>query len=287
MTVTVEDLVVATRTLPGGVLEFEHAPVGSPTRAGTPRLRAHRAYYYTPTDGDRRRMVSVTTLLDSICPKPGLPPWAEAKGIAGAVRAVQLGEITAATDPLEAVERVRGLRLGADAARDEAAERGLDMHALLEAYMRTGDPPSINDFPVEQHGYVQAAARWLLTAQPEPQQIEELVCEPASGFAGRSDLVAVIEGFRTRVDFKTSERAAIWSSSHLQVGLYERAALACGDAPADRQVIVVLAADGSYRSMLSMATPELVDAALAFYRAVKPVDAACDAQNRAEKKARS
>lgn len=271
----------------GSLIEFESAPIGWLKKDGEPRRASWRAYHFTPAaEPKRTRFVSVTTFLDSICPKPGLPPWAEARGIEGALEAVRRGQLDP-EDHIGAVETVRGLRLGADAARDEAADRGLDMHAFLEHYMRTGSPPQISGYPVEQHGYVRAGAKWLLKYNPEPVQIEELVCDPVAGFAGRSDLVAMIGGFRTRVDFKTSEKAAIYSSSHLQLGMYERGAIACGDEPTDFQQIVVLAADGEARPMPSAATPELVEAALTFYRGIKPVDSLCESANRAEKKARA
>ncbi len=160
------------------------------------------------------------------------------------------------------------------------------MHSFLEHWMRTGEAPKVADYPPEQHGYVQAGARWLMAANPDPIQVEELVCDPAAGYAGRSDLVAMVKSYRTRVDFKTSAKAGIYGSSHVQTGLYERAAIACGDDPTDRQIVVVLGEEGTYRSMLSLATPAVVEAALAFYRAVKPIDSACESANRAEKKAR-
>lgn len=278
-----------TRSLSNGYeVTFELAPAGWLTKAGEPRQRDWRAYFITPPDsGKRVRVPSVTTLLDSICPKGGLPPWAESKGIQGAVRAMHMREITMDTHPEEAVEIVRAMRLGADAARDEAADRGVDMHLILETYLRDGKPPSIGDFPIEHHGYVQAASRWLIEAKPVPLEIEQLVCEPIFGYAGRSDLVAEIGGYRVRVDFKTSEKAGIYGSSHLQVGLYERAGVMSGDPATDFQTIVVLAANGEYRSMPSMASPIAVERALHFYEAVKPIDAACESANRAEKKARA
>lgn len=272
----------------GSLIEFESAPVGWLKKDGEPRRASWRAYHFTPSDAPKRtRFVSVTTLNDSICPKPGLPPWAEARGIEGARAAFKAGLVELHHDGEEWIAAVREARLGADAARDEAADRGLDMHAFLERYMRTGSPPAIREYPLEQHGYVKAGARWLLKHKPEPVQIEELICDPEGGYAGRSDLVALIGGLRTRVDFKTSENAAIYSSSHLQVGLYERGAVACGDEPTDQQQIVVLAADGEFRPMLSEATPERIDAALAYYRAIKPIDSLCESANRAEKKARA
>ena len=109
---------VKSRVLPdGSMILFSQAPAGWLTLAGEPRRTDYRAYHLVDKDGARTRVPSVSTLLDSICPKPGLVNWSERKGIEGATRAVGLGEITTQTDPLDAVKIVRHLRLGADAAQ--------------------------------------------------------------------------------------------------------------------------------------------------------------------------
>ena len=296
------------RELPGGaLLEFEER-----------RDTNYRAYYYTPQpkcpdcggsgrvpsskrangtvkcqpckgsgECKRERFISVTTLLDAILPKPGLPIWAEARGIEGVIAAMRLGEIDHGTDPADAVKIVRALKLGADAARDKAADRGLNVHALLEAYMRTGDPPRIGDHPVEHHGYVAGLCRWLLEKNPEPEAVEELVCDPVARYAGRSDLVARVGGFRVRYDAKTQERCGIYAGAHLQVKLYERGSIACGDEPCDFLRAVVFAADGEYDEMECEATDATVDAALEFAGLIRPIDSLCEQRNRRERQARN
>lgn len=301
----------------GAEITFEFAPAGWLTKDGEIRRRDHRAYYYTPQpvclacagsgrapsekrpDGTvqckpckgtgeckRERMISVTTLLDSISPKGGLPPWYEARGIEGAVEAMRRGEITADTDPADAVKIVRYLKLGADRARDTAADRGLNIHALLEDYMLTGKVPDIGDHPVEHHGYLQGLCGFLLKHDPQPIEVEQLVCDPDAGYAGRRDLVAMVGGCRVGFDAKTQENSGIFSNAHVQLGLYERAAIACGDEPCDRLEIVVFAADGKFRVMPCAALPKTVESALAYYRDIKPVDSLCAGLNAAEKEAR-
>ena len=276
------------RVLPdGGLIEFESAPAGYLTKKGTPRQVDWRAYHFTPPGGKRTRFVSTTTLLDDICPKDGLPPWAEARGIEGAGTAMRAGEVSGDTDPERAVEIVRTLKLGADAAKTKAADRGLNVHALLEDYMRTGTPPTLGGHPVEHHGYITALSAWLLSRQPEPVAIEQLVVHPEDGYAGRLDLRARIGGRLITVDVKTQERAGIYRGAHLQVGLYERAAIKCGDEPADGQLVVVFAADGQWREMPADHEPWVIDAALLFYRACKPIDSVCESLNRRERQARA
>jgi hypothetical protein len=241
---------------------------------------------YTPSGEKRTRYPSTTTLLDSICPKDGLPHWSEARGIEGAVEAMHRGLITPSTLPVDAVKVVRSNRLGAEAIRDTAAGRGLNVHDCLEQYMTTGRAPKLAEHHADHHGYITALTKWLLHAKPEPVAVEQLVCSPEDGYAGRLDLRAQIGGLLTTVDLKTQERAGIYRGAHLQVGMYERAAIRCGDEPASRCIVVVVAADGEYREMEATHAPALVDAALAFYRSVKPIDSACESANRVERNAR-
>lgn len=279
------------RRVSNGVIEFEEAPVGYLTQKGTPRLADWRAYHWAPVDGNRVRLPSVTTILDTICPKDGLPPWAEARGIEGAVAAIRMGEIDIHQDPPErAVEIVRTLKLGAEGSRDQAAQRGLNVHGLLEEYMKTGAAPGLAGHPVEHHGYIQGLTKFLLDVDAEPEAVEQLVVDPEEGYAGRLDLRArarkICSGLIT-FDAKTQEKAGIYRGAHLQVNLYERAAVKCGDEPAERLMVVVFAVNGEYRMMPADHEKWRVDAALLFARAMKPIDSVCESLNRAERKARA
>ncbi len=274
------------RELPdGSLIEFEEAPVGWLTKAGEPRKKDWRAYFYTPAGGERVRVPSVTTILDTILPKPGLPPWAEARGIEGAVEAVRLGEIDP-RDCADPVGTVRRLRLGADRARDDAADRGLNVHAILEEYMRTGAAPNPAEHPEAHHGYIRGLTRFLLKHDPEPVAVEELVCSPVDGYAGRLDLRAVASRLLTGYDLKSQEKGYIYPGAHIQLGCYERGAIAAGDEPADRLLVVVVDAQGGFREMPADHPPEMLDRALDFYRAIKPINSACESANRIEREAR-
>lgn len=303
-------------------IEFEFAPAGYLTADGAVRQRDHRAYYLTPAartcspcrgkgrlydrsergrrcelcrgtgnESRRARVPSVSSILDATLPKPGLPPWSEARGIEGAVQMVREGRLDPHDPELDAVAAVRGAKMGADRARDAAAERGLNVHACLEHYLRTGRPPNPADHPEEHRGYLRALTRWLLVRQPEPVAIEHLVCSREHGYAGRLDLRARVKDplggeLLYTFDAKTQERGQIYPGAHVQVNLYERAARECGDEPADRLAVVVFAADGAFREMAADHPPALVDGVLGWYRLVKPVDSECEAQNRIEREAR-
>lgn len=307
----------------GSQVDFAEAPAGWLTKAGEVRKKDYRAYHFTPPPsvcepcggsgrvegktargkqcphckgaGDptkRARMISVTTALDGVVPKPGLPIWSEARGIEGAIEAVRLGYIDP-FDPVSvanAVDAVRKHRLGADRARDDAAIRGLNVHDCLEHYMRTGSPPNPVDHPLEHRGYLRALTRALLDLDLEPVAIEELVVHPDDLYAGRLDLRARIPKMGINLatlDAKTQEKGGIYLGAHAQVNLYERAARRCGDEPADRLFIIVFAANGEYRMMPADHPDSFVEAALAWMREAKPVDSMCESANRRERDARA
>lgn len=301
----------------GGLIEFESSPAGWLTKDGEMRVKDYRAYHWTPhpvcqfceggrapsikrpggtikcaaCDGTgltkRVRVTSVSSVLDTILPKPGLPPWSEARGIEGAIEAVRMGEIDPSLiHPGEAVERVRGLRLGADRARDDAADRGLNIHDLLREFMETGNAPSRDRVLPEHVGYHQALCRFLMAHDLEPVQVEELVCHPANGYAGRSDLVARINGLLVRYDAKTNEKGQIWPGAHVQTKLYDWAGVACGDEPSDLLKVVVFAANGEFREMACAASDSTLAAALEWWEAIKPVNSVCESANRVEREVR-
>lgn len=306
--------VLERRLQPEGLIQFEQAPAGWLTVDGNERKRDHRAYYWTPRDacekcgGDgrmngktrvikcsackgtgltkRARVTSVSSILDEILPKPGIPHWAEARGIEGVILAMQRGLLNMTCTPEQAIKRVRELGLGMEGARDEAASRGLDIHGLLSDYMETGSLPTRDRVHPDDYGFHQALCRFLVDEDPEPEQVEELVCDPKEGYAGRCDLVARAGGFRKRYDAKTSEKCQIYPGAHVQVGLYERGGQAVGDEPCDLLEVVALAADGNYRKAAVAATPKALDVALEWWREVKPINSTCESTNRIEKEAR-
>jgi hypothetical protein len=139
---------------------------------------------------------------------------------------------------------------------------------------------------VEHHGYLRALTRFLLKTNPEPVAVEQLVAHPTARYAGRRDLIAMVDGCRVGYDAKTQENAGIFSSAHVQLQMYERAAIASGDEPCDMLRVVVFADDGEFREMTCAAVPRTVDAALTFAEEMRPIESICASHNVAEKKAR-
>jgi hypothetical protein len=274
------------REVPGGLVVYREAPAGWLCKDGSVRARPYREYVWAPEGGPMYvRLPSVSTILDAICPKGGLPYWSEAKGIEGAVLALKAGLVYEHTRAEDAIALVREHGLGAEAAKGRAATRGLNVHAINESWMRTGEAPKLSDHPSEHHGYIRSWVRMVLALKPEPVEVEQLVVHGDDGYAGRLDMRARFAGRLRTCDIKTQENGAIYPAAHVQVRLYERGAVWSGDEPAEDCQVIVLPANGDWNAeqhtMLADHHDWQIDAALAWWRAKRPIDSACNSRNRA------
>lgn len=277
------------REVPWGTITYEFAPAGWTAKNGQRRVQDWRAYWITPHGEKRRRAPSVTTFLGAVLPKD-LTRYGEMHGAIGAHLLHQRGELTTENTDEEVVERVRLFKVGADAARDRAATRGIDVHAFLEEYGRTSRMPQM-DVPLELAGYVQGLQNFIRDFDPEPLEVEALVADPDEGFAGRMDMKAVVRSEHlpireTRVvDLKTNVRLSIWPGAHGQVRAYSRADAKCDGAQTSTPLIVVVDAEGRYAVQDCVCSDEQLDAALRWYRAVGPLNSHCEARHRQLRKA--
>ena len=207
----------------------------------------YRAYWFTAEGGKRRqRFPSVTTILRNTWPKPALLEWYATHG--------------RETDTL--LER--------------AATRGKTVHAFVEHYMRTGDLMEWDELPAEYHGYLQAAARFLWDFFPQPIAVERLVVHPEMRYAGRLDLIAMVDGVPTLLDFKSNTHGRVYAEAHVQATAYAIADERCGGDPINSFMLVGLAEDGSYKPVIGRDTPKLWGAALAFYGEMRKFEKAID-----------
>lgn len=206
MTITNAEDVTVARELPGiGLLEFVQS-------------EKSRAYWLTPDGHTRRtRLPSVTGILRDTWPKPQLLEWYA--------------------------------REGANAATvlSAASVRGKAVHRFIETFLTTGELLAFDDFPPEYRGYLTGAARFLWETDPRPMPggVERLVCHPELRYAGRPDLVALIDGAVTLVDFKSNPKGVIYKEAHVQTVAYVNADHRCGGEPIERTLLVGLGDDGS------------------------------------------
>lgn len=262
----------------GTVIEFEYAPAGYLKKDGTPRKKDWRSYYVTEPGGKRARRTSVTTLLDKITGAGGLPKWSEKAGIKGAHDAHAQGLLTVADDHAQALAVVAANGLGAEAEKGRAADRGLNVHALLQDYMETGAMPVPSEHPEPHQPYIRGLAAYLFEHDPEPIAVEQLVAAP--GYAGRMDLVAREGGRVVSLDLKTQEHRRIYPKAHAQLALYNRGHRICGGPEIEDSYVLVVAGDGTYRTMQLALDEDAVLAALEWYRRLNPVDSWCESLNR-------
>jgi hypothetical protein len=225
-------ITMARRRPDGWLIEFEQHPDG------------RRAYHLTQNH-ERVRVPSVTTVIKQIHPAQALVRWAEAKGAEGAVIVGRQGKLRG-VEAADAIEVVRAENAGADGASKRATHRGLELHAVLERYARNGDVPNPIEFPEQWRGYIRGLVRWLLHAEPEPTQVEQLVAHRALRYAGRFDLRALIKGSDSIVDLKTRERARVYFDDLLQVAGYDLGDIDCGSEPAEARVVIAIGADGEF-----------------------------------------
>ncbi len=229
---------------------------------------SHRYWICRPKEQpfDREPAISVTSAL-SILDKPALRRW-QGNEDATAVLLLEREGRFHGIQTEKAVYLAREWGYGAEALRDKGGARGTAVHEALRLYCESGTVPSLSDYNDETRGYVQAACDWLLEAAPEPVIVERIVGSPTYGYAGRFDLIAMIDRKRTLVDFKTSANAGLYPESHIQLAGYMTTFEECGIEPIDRAIIVSLDPDGFYKTAECEATHEDWIAVLKAHRRV-------------------
>jgi len=167
-----------------------------------------KAHRYTL---DGRPCPGVTTLLGKGLPKPAIPYWA-AKSVAEYV-----------FDNPEQVDNLRSLGRGPAVAalkaipwqaRDEAAVRGTDVHAIAEDVIHGREV----DVPEHLLAHVEGYVKWLDDFSVEPVLTERQVASRSLWYAGTFDAIVDIGGVRWGLDWKTSK--GVYGSTALQVAAY-------------------------------------------------------------------
>ncbi len=168
--------------------------------------------------------------------------------------------------------------------RDLASKRGTSTHDLI-LRMLIGRA-SLADLADEDRPFGQAGARWLFDRSPKVLDAERMVASPEHGFAGRFDLLAHLDGQRTRVDFKTvtswaykraqgkptDRKLPPFFENVLQLSGYELAARESGYDESDQLLIVRLGPDGTYDETVVPYVPERFLCALAAYQAKRDTE---------------
>jgi hypothetical protein len=139
----------------------------------------------------------------------------------------------------------------ARALRDEGQARGNDTHRFLETYLREGVILPLSDFEPQRRPYIQGAARFIFERDPEPvaDGVERLVCHPELRYAGKLDLLAILNDSPalTLLDYKTNPQGNVYAKAHVQLMGYLAADQRCGGEPIERCAVIGLNDQGGYR----------------------------------------
>lgn len=266
-----------------GLLRFESHPAGTWfTQKGDPAKIARRRYLL----GDRE-LDAVSTIVGTM-DKPALLRWYEEQGLLGGARAMRDGVLADAPEE-EWTDLCRLHGYGPSGARDDAAGRGIAIHAAFEAMARTGEPPVFGDYPSAWHAWLRGAVRAWLALNPDPIEFEQIVCNPGVsytgyGWAGRFDLYALSGGQRTLIDYKTG-RGKVFDAAHYQTRGYALCFQPCELEPPDRIVIVGIDDVGGFQLVDCEATEEDWLVLCDVHRGRKRINAGMAAQRKAAKRA--
>ncbi|GAA0187948.1 hypothetical protein [Glutamicibacter creatinolyticus] len=175
---------------------------------------------------DGKHVSGVTTILGGGIPKPALIRWAPAVVANWVANPENKGELTSllAGDPDTAVRYLKGLP---NRERDEAAERGTEVHDLAEKLILTGEVDAPEDLAGFIEGYLDFLDRWQIT----PVLAEVILANRKHWYSGKVDLFAtspllqtteeIAAGKVIQIDLKTSK--GIYMETALQTAAYANA----------------------------------------------------------------
>ena len=164
---------------------------------------------------DGERVPGVTMIIGKGLPKPGLPYWSARVVAQAAVDEVE--GLAARVEREGGVPVVTDLRRRPWRARDKAAVRGTDVHALAEQVVHGREV----EVPGRLASFVQAYVDLVDDLELEPVLTEARLANRASWYAGTCDLVATIGDDLWLLDLKTSK--SVHGSFALQTAAYATA----------------------------------------------------------------
>lgn len=121
---------------------------------------------------------------------------------------------------------------------NKAARRGTAVHNALENYAKFG----IEDIDPDLRGYFDAFLNWWELRKPEPIATEHRLYHKIMRYAGTADLICLIDGKVTLVDYKTSSQVNTKMCA-VQLEGYDRA-LESHDIEIENRLILHLSKNG-------------------------------------------
>jgi hypothetical protein len=185
--------------------------------------------YHMPGINDGDPWPSVTSAL-SVISKPALGPWYAKMATAAAIdTALELLTRPGLPHDREgfyaAFEGQMRLTKAAQKAKDEAADIGKQLHALVEADLKAelglGAPAKVDALPDAVETSYLHWLDWRRLHAVKPLVMERIVYSVTHHYAGTMDLVASVDGARMVIDLKTSK--AVYPEMGLQITAYRHA----------------------------------------------------------------
>lgn len=169
---------------------------------------------------DGRHVTGVTTILGGGIPKPALIRWAPkvvAEWVANPENRSELDSLLYG-GTTDAIKFLAGLP---NQLRDDAAERGTEVHDLAEQLNLTGEA----DAPDDLLGFITGYLNFMDTWQITPVLAENIAGNREHWYSGKFDLIAtspyLADGRPVMIDLKTS-KGVYWETA-LQCAAYARA----------------------------------------------------------------
>jgi len=227
---------------------------------------------------DDQQFTSVTTIIGAL-DKPALVYWSAEMAAKAAVQvAGTLAARVAEEGPEAVIKWLRDAQFRRPKGQRSAAELGTAVHGACEEYALTGQRPEVDD---EVRPFLDRFDAWLQLWQPSYEAVETTVYSRTYGYAGTLDAIAVIDGQRLLVDYKSSKKSkdnqgkdtTPYPEVGLQLAAYRHAELAATWRPRRyekfRRRYYLLGAD---EREMSLPVPE-VDGAVAIHLTPEHCDA--------------
>lgn len=262
------------REIPGvGKLVFENYGPGEwMTQKGEPAKVARRRYLL-----DDVKLDAVSDITATLS-KEALMRWIEDQATRGAVIAERMGEL-AGVEEDNLLYVIRELGLGASAARDEGSDRGKAVHLGMHTLATEGRAPDPATHPERWRPWIQGSVRAWLYMQPEVVSSEEIVPHAKYGYAGRPDLLAIVDGKLTLIDYKTG-KGRVYDSAHYQTRLYAMALMHSLGIEVEAIIIVGIDDDGGFQIVHCEASEDDAVALLDTFRSRKRINAGMATQRK-------
>lgn len=201
------------------------------------------SYWRCKPDGERStRLTGHSSVVKPLDFEPdNLMRWSSKLTLEGVCRAY--GGKDLPDDPYVLRMRLEALALNWEAIRDDAADRGTNVHKDILHALATDGEIDLGSIPGEQRGYGQAVMKWWLDKEPEVLNAEAFVYNEPIGVAGQLDLRCRTndrEGVGV-VDLKTS--GFIPNKHHAQVVGYDVSSVECGIADERADWLMILQVD--------------------------------------------